>query len=54
MKKIFLEKQLHLHEFQSQIIKNAEAIAEKTMTVLKGAGVFGIEMFVTQDDQISN
>ena len=35
-----------------QIIKNAEGIAEKTMTVLKGAGVFGIEMFVTQDDQI--
>ena len=36
-----------------QIIKNAEEIAEKTMTVLKGAGVFGIEMFVTQDDQIA-
>lgn len=35
-----------------QIIKNAEEISEKTMTVLKGAGVFGIEMFVTQDDQI--
>lgn len=35
-----------------QIIKNAEEIAEKTMTVLKGAGVFGIEMFVTQDNQI--
>ena len=35
-----------------QIIKNAERIAEKTMTGLKGAGVFGIEMFVTQDDQI--
>lgn len=35
-----------------QIIKNAEQIAEKTMTILKGAGVFGIEMFVTQDDQI--
>ncbi len=27
-------------------------IAEKTMTVLKGAGIFGIEMFVTQDDEI--
>ena len=35
-----------------QIIKNAEEIAEKTMTVLKGAGVFGIEMFVTQEDKI--
>ena len=35
-----------------KITKNAEGIAEKTMNVLKGAGVFGIEMFVTQDDQI--
>ena len=35
-----------------EIIKNAEQIAEKTMTILKGAGVFGIEMFVTQDEQI--
>jgi 5-(carboxyamino)imidazole ribonucleotide synthase len=32
--------------------KKAEIIAEKTMTVLKGAGIFGIEMFVTQDDSI--
>ena len=35
-----------------EIIKNAEQIAEKTMTVLKGAGIFFIYMFVTQDDQI--
>jgi len=35
-----------------EVIKNAEKIAEKTMTVLKGAGIFGIEMFVTQDDDI--
>ena len=35
-----------------KITKNAEKIAEKTMNVLKGAGVFGIEMFVTQDDQV--
>ena len=34
------------------ITKKAEVIAEKTMTVLKGAGIFGIEMFVTQDDSI--
>jgi len=34
------------------ITKKAEIIAEKTMTVLKGAGIFGIEMFVTQDDSI--
>jgi len=35
-----------------EIIKKAELIAEKTMAVLKGAGIFGIEMFVTQDDSI--
>ena len=34
------------------VTKKAENIAEKTMTVLKGAGIFGIEMFVTQDDSI--
>ena len=34
------------------ITKKAELIAEKTMTVLKGAGIFGIEMFVTADDNI--
>ena len=32
--------------------KQAEKIAEKTMEVLHGAGVFGIEMFVTPDDEI--
>jgi len=35
-----------------EIIENAEQVAKKTMDVLKGAGVFGIEMFVTKDDQI--
>jgi 5-(carboxyamino)imidazole ribonucleotide synthase len=34
------------------VAKKAEEIANKTMTILKGAGVFGIEMFVTQNDQI--
>jgi len=34
------------------VSKKAEEIANNTMTVLKGAGVFGIEMFVTQSDQI--
>ena len=34
------------------IIEKAQHIAEKTMTVLKGAGIFGIEMFVTTDNQI--
>ncbi len=32
--------------------KDAERIARKTMEVLHGAGVFGIEMFVTRDDQV--
>ena len=36
----------------SDIIKQADDIARKTMKVLHGAGVFGIEMFVTSDDKI--
>jgi len=32
------------------ISEKAEEIAEKTMSVLKGAGIFGIEMFVTDDE----
>jgi len=35
-----------------QISKKAEDVAKKIMSVLKGAGVFGIEMFVTKNDQI--
>ncbi|MBM3910908.1 MAG: 5-(carboxyamino)imidazole ribonucleotide synthase [Thaumarchaeota archaeon] len=35
-----------------KISKDAEDIAKKTMQVLNGAGVFGIEMFVTKDDKI--
>ena len=34
------------------ISKKAEKIAEKTMSVLKGAGIFGIEMFVTANDDV--
>jgi len=34
------------------VIKNAGEIAKKTMQVLNGAGVFGIEMFVDQDNKI--
>ena len=34
------------------ISKNAEEIAHKTMEVLRGAGVFGIEMFVTNDNKV--
>ena len=35
-----------------EVIEKAENIANNTMEVLKGAGVFGIEMFVTKDDNI--
>jgi len=35
-----------------EIIQKAENIANTTMTVLKGAGVFGIEMFLTQENEI--
>lgn len=35
-----------------KIIEDAELVAKKTMDVLKGAGVFGIEMFVTKNDKI--
>ncbi len=34
------------------VTKQAEEIARKTMDVLHGAGVFGIEMFVTKEDKI--
>lgn len=34
------------------IAKQAEKIAHDTMDVLHGAGVFGIEMFVTKDDRV--
>ena len=34
------------------VIGNAGEIAKKTMEVLKGAGVFGIEMFIDHDDKI--
>jgi len=36
----------------NEVSEKAEKIASNTMDVLKGAGVFGIEMFVTQDDEI--
>ena len=34
------------------VIRNAGEIAKKTMQVLNGAGVFGIEMFIDQNDKI--
>jgi 5-(carboxyamino)imidazole ribonucleotide synthase len=36
----------------SDVAKQAELVAHKTMTVLHGAGIFGIEMFVTNNDKI--
>ncbi|MDC0217862.1 5-(carboxyamino)imidazole ribonucleotide synthase [Nitrosopumilus sp.] len=36
----------------NDVSEKAEKIASNTMDVLKGAGVFGIEMFVTQNDEI--
>ena len=35
-----------------EVSQKAEKIASNTMNVLKGAGVFGIEMFVTKDNEI--
>ncbi|MFQ5572730.1 MAG: 5-(carboxyamino)imidazole ribonucleotide synthase [Nitrosopumilaceae archaeon] len=36
----------------SEISEKAKQVATKTMEVLKGAGVFGIEMFITKNDEI--
>ena len=36
----------------NKVSQKASKIASDTMDVLKGAGVFGIEMFVTQNDEI--
>jgi len=36
----------------SEVSEKAQKIAERTMDVLKGAGVFGIEMFVDQENNI--
>jgi len=35
-----------------QVSEEAERIAKKTMEMLHGAGVFGIEMFVTKDEKV--
>ena len=36
----------------NDVIRNAGEIAKKTMQVLNGAGVFGIEMFIAQNNKI--
>jgi 5-(carboxyamino)imidazole ribonucleotide synthase len=33
-------------------VAKAQELAEKTMNALKGSGIFGIEMFVTKDEQV--
>lgn len=47
---------LHIVKAPAQIIdtaqQNARNLAEKVLRELKGAGVFGIEMFLSQDDQV--
>jgi 5-(carboxyamino)imidazole ribonucleotide synthase len=35
-----------------RVASNAKKMAEKALSALKGAGIFGIEMFVTHDDQV--
>ncbi len=39
-------------QIDSSILKKAELLARKVMKELKGAGVFGIEMFLTSKDKI--
>ncbi|MEK6929656.1 MAG: ATP-grasp domain-containing protein, partial [Thermoproteota archaeon] len=47
-----LRKTIAPARISEKIAKNAEDIAKTTMDVLKGAGIFGIEMFVTENDEI--
>jgi 5-(carboxyamino)imidazole ribonucleotide synthase len=35
-----------------RVANKARKMAEKTLAALKGAGIFGIEMFVTDDDEV--
>lgn len=47
-----LEKTIAPARVISSVVREAEEIARRTIEVLHGAGVFGIEMFVTRDDKI--
>ncbi len=47
-----LRKTIAPARISEKIAKKAEEIAKTTMDVLKGAGIFGIEMFVTENDEI--
>jgi 5-(carboxyamino)imidazole ribonucleotide synthase len=35
-----------------RVAKNAKKMAERALSALKGAGIFGVEMFVTDDDEV--
>lgn len=39
-------------DIPDELAKKADKIAKNIMTIFKGAGVFGIEMFVTKDNEI--
>jgi 5-(carboxyamino)imidazole ribonucleotide synthase len=51
-KKNILRETIAPARVSKSISDKAEKIAEKTMAVLKGAGIFGIEMFVTNDENV--
>jgi 5-(carboxyamino)imidazole ribonucleotide synthase len=51
-KENILRKTIAPARVSENISTKAEEIAEKTMSVLKGAGIFGIEMFVTNDESV--
>ena len=51
-KENILRKTIAPARVSKNISEKAEKIAEKTMSVLKGAGIFGIEMFVTNNDEV--
>ena len=52
MKENILRETIAPARVSEQIIKKCRRNCRENNEVLKGAGVFGIEMFVTQDDQI--
>jgi len=51
-KENILRKTIAPARVSKNISEKAEKIAEKTMSVLKGAGIFGIEMFVTDNGEV--
>ncbi len=51
-KENILEMTIAPARIEPEIAERAETIARKTMDIFHGAGVFGIEMFVTRDDSV--